>query len=71
MKKLVITNEMSTNERKARMLINHTMDYIKEKNEFKNWLIDQTTGVIKDGMVITYPWLSYEAVLNYYKEATI
>lgn len=70
MKKLTITSEMSANEQRARIMINHTLDYIKDENNLKNWLLDQVTGVIIDGMVITYPWLAYGAALDYFKEIT-
>lgn len=70
MKKLIITDKMSLNEQKARMIINHTIDYMKDENAFKNWLIDQVTGVVIDGTVLTYPWLAYGAALDYYSEAT-
>lgn len=70
MKKLTITSEMSLNEQKARMLVNHTIENVKDENQLKNWLLDQVTGVVIDGMVITYAWLAYGEAIKYYREAT-
>lgn len=70
MKKLNITKTMSPEEQKARMLVNHTIENIKDENSLRNWLLDQVTGVVIDDMVITYPWLAYGEALKYYEEAT-
>lgn len=70
MKKLRIAPDMSMNEQKARMIVNHTIDYVKDEESLRKWLLDQVTGVIIDDMVITYAWLTYGAALEYFKEAT-
>ena len=70
MKKLVITKEMNMKERKARMIVNDTIEHVKSTNELKNWLLNQVTGLVVDGMTITFPWLTYEQALGYFNEAT-
>lgn len=70
MKKLAITNEMSVNEQKTRLMINHTIERVSNENQLKNWLIEQVTGVEIDGVTITYKWLTYEQALGYFREAT-
>lgn len=70
MKKLRITPDMTMNEQKTRMIINHTIDHVKDEESLRKWLLDQVTGVIIDDMVITYAWLAYDAALRYFKEAT-
>lgn len=70
MKKLAITDRMSATEQRARIIINQTIEAVKDENALKNWLIEQVTGVEIDGMKITYPWLTYEQALAYFDEAT-
>lgn len=70
MKKLTITSDMSMNEQKARMIINHTIENVTSEDQLRKWLLDQVTGLIIDGMVLTYPWLAYNAALEYFREAT-
>ena len=70
MKKLTITNKMNLEEQRTRLIINDTMKYIKNENDMRIWLLQQVTGLVVDGMVLTNAWLSYDAALNYYKEIT-
>ena len=70
MKKLEITSKMSMNEQRARMIVNHTIESVTSENQLKNWLLDQVTGLVIDGMVLTYAWLSYGAAVAYFNEAT-
>lgn len=70
MKKLVITDKMSMNEQKARMIVNHTIENVTSEDQLKNWLLDQVTGLVIDGMVLTYAWLTYDAAVKYFNEAT-
>lgn len=61
---------MSMNEQRTRIMINDTIERVRNANELKNWLIEQVTGVVIDGVVITYKWLSYEQAVRYFNEAT-
>jgi hypothetical protein len=70
MKKLAITNQMSMNEQRARMIVNHTIENVTSEDQLKNWLLDQVTGLVIDDMVLTYAWLSYDAAIAYFNEAT-
>lgn len=70
MKKLTITNKMSMDEQRARMIINDTIAKVKNENDLRKWLLDQVTGVEIDGITYTYAWLTYERALGYFEEAT-
>lgn len=70
MEKLTINETMSLNEQRARMLVNHTIENVTSEEQLRKWLLDQVTGLIIDGMVLTYAWLSYGAAVAYFNEAT-
>lgn len=70
MKKLAINETMTMNEQRARMIVNHTIENVTNEEQLRKWLLDQVTGLVIDGMVLTYAWLSYGAAVAYFNEAT-
>lgn len=72
MKKLTVTSEMSLNEQRTRLSVNDVIEKCgNDTNRFRNWLLNQVTGLEIDGVWFTLPnTMSYEQVNRYYREAT-
>ena len=69
MKKLTITNKMSMKEQRTRISINHVIEKVDNADRLRKWLLDQVTGVEIDGVIYTFPCMTYEEAMRYYREA--
>lgn len=74
MTRLYIDGRMSSREQTNRIIVNETIKMMKKagrfnENEFRNWLLNQVTGVEINGVTYIFPeTFTHDEAVRYFNE---